>query len=779
MKFFSNKKTTKKIIIAILLVMSFNFIAPNYSQAAMDETGGKLFEPISNLICTIADLVIKGLQFYFLGDGDIMVEDPTVDGGKAYYIEYSPGMIFSNKVAALDVNFFDPGEDYQVTQEQSRVVEIGRDSIAKVGSAPSQDELNQVKNNLLQGKGYEESKAQEVNDYSTVDGLLGALSGMNSSRKVWKWGHDGKTYYYALDYSTITNQSQSYPYITTTTYTYQLYLYEEVNNTTTTTGEVKESSAKTLQGTVATWYKALRAIALVGLLSVLVYVGIRMILSSTGQEKSKYLNMIKDWVVAICILFVLQYIMVFTLEITDKITEILSSNIEGAEGQDTLMSDLRFKVGNAKEFTEIFPEMLMYVVLVIYTVVFTLQYLKRLLYMAFFTMIAPLIALTYPLDKIKDGQAQAFSTWIREYIFNALLQPVHLLLYFIFVSSASSLVESNPIYALVAIGFLIPAEKFFRKMFGFEKASTVSQVGAAAGGAFIMNAINKMGHKSGKQAAGKSDGSTSSSSGGASPRYISGAVDPSRTPTNNTGGNPGSNTVGAGGSAFGQTVDAAQYGSANPIKGAKTLAGRYNQFNRQNASRNLKAIGRGIRKGAVGLAGAATLGSVGLAAGIATGDLGNALQYGAAGAGAGFMGANYLGDKATEIEKRNRELYKEGKWGTDEYNTRNSIYQLTRDNDFNKVCKQLGVKNQKDRAALIRQFHSNGITNPEDIKKAMLAGASASNHNQHEIIAAAKINQEAKRYGHKRKDIVDSLARNGINQGTPEFKRAMDLIDQL
>jgi hypothetical protein len=47
---------------------------------------------------------------------------------------------------------------------------------------------------------------------------------------------------------------------------------------------------------------------------------------------------------------------------------------------------------------------------------------------------------------------------------------------------------------------MVPAEKFMRKMFGFEKAGTVSQLGAAAGGAMIMNGMNKlkgMGHKGG------------------------------------------------------------------------------------------------------------------------------------------------------------------------------------------------------------------------------------------------------------------------------------------
>ena len=50
---------------------------------------------------------------------------------------------------------------------------------------------------------------------------------------------------------------------------------------------------------------------------------------------------------------------------------------------------------------------LIYVVLVIYTVIFVFTYVKRVVYMAFLTIIAPLVALTYPIDKMNDGKAQA------------------------------------------------------------------------------------------------------------------------------------------------------------------------------------------------------------------------------------------------------------------------------------------------------------------------------------------------------------------------------------
>ena len=80
------------------------------------------------------------------------------------------------------------------------------------------------------------------------------------------------------------------------------------------------------------------------------------------------------------------------------------------------------------------------------------------------------------------------------------------------------LAVNNMIYALVALGFLIPGEKLFRRFFGFEKAATTgSIVGGVVGGSLAMNAINKLGKigpggSKGGKAGGKGSGSGDSGS---------------------------------------------------------------------------------------------------------------------------------------------------------------------------------------------------------------------------------------------------------------------------
>ncbi len=113
---------------------------------------------------------------------------------------------------------------------------------------------------------------------------------------------------------------------------------------------------------------------------------------------------------------------------------------------------------------------ILYIILVLETCIFFYTYLKRVFKLAFYTMIAPLIAFMYPIDKLGDGKAQAFNTWFKEYMFNVLVQPLHLLLYTVFIYAASELVRENIIYAIGAYGYMIAAEKFFKKIFGFDKA---------------------------------------------------------------------------------------------------------------------------------------------------------------------------------------------------------------------------------------------------------------------------------------------------------------------
>ena len=322
----------------------------------------------------------------------------------------------------------------------------------------------------------------------------------------------------------------------------------------------KQNTAMDLSKTISKWYYSIRNLALVVMMLILLYIGIRMLLCSIASEKSKYKKMLVDWLVSMCLIFVLHYIMVFAVNTNENVIKIVSEGTakktaylirfdEGDNGMDkdrktsfikslaettgteynenyinkdgntfltkdsdatkniddikgivwftNLTGQIRLASQNLDGTTEYVGYTIAYLVLVFYTVFFSFTYLKRVLYMAFLTIIAPLVAMTYSLDKIADGKAQAFNMWLKEYIFNLLIQPMHLLLYTILISMAYDLASKSVIYTLVAIGFMIPAERFVRKMFGFEKAQTPGMLGGAAGAALTMTGMQKLAHIAG------------------------------------------------------------------------------------------------------------------------------------------------------------------------------------------------------------------------------------------------------------------------------------------
>ena len=252
-----------------------------------------------------------------------------------------------------------------------------------------------------------------------------------------------------------------------------------------------------IRGTIATWYKVLRLIAIIGLLSVLIYTGIKVIISSNTQNKAKYKEWIVNWFIAVAILFSMHYIMSFIIAGTNEISKLIQSSNQpikiiysNDEKSASIITNfvgvVRFMVQSDDWYLKIGYEM-MYILLVVYTFKFTFIYLKRVLNMAFLTLIAPIVALTYPIDKMNDGTAQGFNMWLKEYTFNALLQPLHQIMYYILVGSAVSIALDNPIYGVVVLLFMTEAEKLLKTIFGFDKARGGTVGGMA--GAFTVGAL--------------------------------------------------------------------------------------------------------------------------------------------------------------------------------------------------------------------------------------------------------------------------------------------------
>lgn len=252
----------------------------------------------------------------------------------------------------------------------------------------------------------------------------------------------------------------------------------------------------TIRNSVAGWYYAMRNIAAAILLCVFIYVGIRMAISTVASDKAAYKKMLVDWICSLALIFVLQYIMIFTFAVNEAFIKALSGVDDGTAISQAMIEirDVAFQIADLESIAAT----VVYCMLVAQTLALFISYFNRMLKIAFLIIISPLITLTYSIDKMGDGKAQALGTWLKEFVYTVLIQTFHCVIYMAFVGMALSIFTSGgsddnlvgAILTMLCVKFTKDGEKILGKIFKFSDATsdTSLAVGMAASAVALQKA---------------------------------------------------------------------------------------------------------------------------------------------------------------------------------------------------------------------------------------------------------------------------------------------------
>lgn len=239
-----------------------------------------------------------------------------------------------------------------------------------------------------------------------------------------------------------------------------------------------KAGASEINTYIASFYIAFRNLAIVLSLAILIYIGIRMAISSIAEDKAKYKQMLTNWFVGFGLIFVLHIIIIFVI----NANEILVNAIGGHEYVENYMGQLLLKVW-AIPFTTSFASIVMYVGLTIISLIFLVIYIKRYITVLFLIMIAPLISITYSADKIGNNKSEILNTWLREFLYNVLIQPFHCVIYSVFIVNAMDILNNNTgslqvgamIYAIILTFSIFFGQKIIREIFGFKQSRSLME----------------------------------------------------------------------------------------------------------------------------------------------------------------------------------------------------------------------------------------------------------------------------------------------------------------
>ncbi len=225
-----------------------------------------------------------------------------------------------------------------------------------------------------------------------------------------------------------------------------------------------------IRQSVATWYVAVRNISAIGIAIVLIYIGIRMAISTVADVKAKYKKMLVFWFESIALLFLLHFFVLIALNIAGTINDLMINTMQNMNGsnigiEEELIDNVAENVNRAEGAINTLIYLILYCMLVYYEMKFFIMYFYRVLRVGFYIVIAPLVCLTYPIDRLGDGRAQAFKNWFTEITMEIFLQSIHLGIYIVFIFSAGEIIRQAPFLGIIFLAALGNGEKIVRNIF--------------------------------------------------------------------------------------------------------------------------------------------------------------------------------------------------------------------------------------------------------------------------------------------------------------------------
>lgn len=235
---------------------------------------------------------------------------------------------------------------------------------------------------------------------------------------------------------------------------------------------------------ISSVYYLMRNIAIVSFLVILIYVGIRMAIASVATEKAKYKKMLVGWASSFVILLILPYVMIALLKISQIIMDFCESIMISLCGGNIskIEEDLLGKASNSSitVIGSYLISTLVYWILVFYQLKFFWMYAKRLFATGFLIVISPLVLVQYAFDKAGDGEASSFKIWLTEMGLNIFIQPIHAVLYMVFMSIASNIIEASPILAVIFLSTMSRGERVIRNIINVKNSNTVQSMSDSA-----------------------------------------------------------------------------------------------------------------------------------------------------------------------------------------------------------------------------------------------------------------------------------------------------------
>ncbi len=222
---------------------------------------------------------------------------------------------------------------------------------------------------------------------------------------------------------------------------------------------------------VAQWYLMMAMIAIIMLLGILIYLALNMVLVYAGvRTPQKHANIKQTMInllISLAMIFLLPVILVIIANLNDALIKLFNNiRVSLING----LAEKNFEI-HLRGINYVLPGLnntvqgITFILLIIIYMRFIIVYLKRFYTLGFLTIIAPLITVTYALDKLKDDKSQVLGKFYREYFYAYFIQTLHAFMFILYLGGLGAIASTSPIFGLAFLAMFGRVEKIIKGVF--------------------------------------------------------------------------------------------------------------------------------------------------------------------------------------------------------------------------------------------------------------------------------------------------------------------------
>jgi hypothetical protein len=233
-----------------------------------------------------------------------------------------------------------------------------------------------------------------------------------------------------------------------------------------------------LKSNVASTFNITEYFGILLSLPIFIYALFRALGAQSARDLAAWKKVLGRWLVVLILLFIVQYILAAIAEFNNVIMNMLWNVRLELESQGHTGIEIELFEKTADQILNTGGNLsLAYSIEFIFMaglqILFFIKYIMRMFSLMLLTVLGPIIIIMHGFKIMLGKDSSTLKSWIKKYISLIYMQPIHAILYLVFMFTASEIVVQIPVLAIIMMYALYRGENIAKGLLNMEEGISI------------------------------------------------------------------------------------------------------------------------------------------------------------------------------------------------------------------------------------------------------------------------------------------------------------------